>query len=140
VIRICENGHERIQLDGPRCQVCEQRRNARRPSRHDRGYGADHARARDALLAMLPTPCAYGWRAAHFRPARTAKGWRTPVAADGAGFPDLVLVRRTRIVAAELKSGRVTRTACGIPATDERLSWPTRDRCPRCMAALGLPV
>jgi hypothetical protein len=36
--------------------------------------------------------------------------------------------------------GRVTRTACGIPATDERLSWPTRDRCPRCMAALGLPV
>ncbi|MFN8629042.1 MAG: hypothetical protein U0838_01595 [Chloroflexota bacterium] len=33
--------------------------------------------------------------------------------------------------------GRVTRTACGLPATDERLSWPERSRCPRCLAALG---
>jgi hypothetical protein len=29
-----------------------------------------------------------GWRVAHFRPARTASGWRTPVQGDGAGFPD----------------------------------------------------
>jgi hypothetical protein len=43
------------------------------------------------------------WRVAHFRPARTAKGWRTPVQADGAGFPDLVLVR-DRVIYAELKS------------------------------------
>lgn len=34
----------------------------------------------------------YGWKVAHFRPARTAKGWRTPVAYDGKGWPDLVLV------------------------------------------------
>ncbi len=34
-----------------------------------------------------------GWRIAHFRPAMTTRGWRTPVAADGAGFPDLYLVR-----------------------------------------------
>ena len=33
-----------------------------------------------------------GWRVAHFRPARTARGWRTPVSGDGAGFPDLVMV------------------------------------------------
>ena len=33
-----------------------------------------------------------GWRVAHFRPARTTHGWRTPVQGDGAGFPDLVLV------------------------------------------------
>lgn len=45
-----------------------------------------------------------GWRVAHFRPARTSKGWRTPVAADGAGWPDLMLVR-DRLVAAELKTG-----------------------------------
>jgi len=45
-----------------------------------------------------------GWRIAHFRPARTAKGWRTPVSADGAGFPDLVMVRGDRLIFAELKS------------------------------------
>jgi hypothetical protein len=44
-----------------------------------------------------------GWKVAHFRKARTKKGWRTAVAADGKGFPDLVLVRN-RIVWAELKS------------------------------------
>jgi hypothetical protein len=43
------------------------------------------------------------WRVAHFRAARTEKGYRTPVAADGAGFPDLVLVR-DRVIFAELKS------------------------------------
>lgn len=50
-----------------------------------------------------------GWRVAHFRPAQTSKGWRTAVAADGAGFPDLILVR-DRLIAAELKNekGRVT--------------------------------
>jgi hypothetical protein len=44
-----------------------------------------------------------GWRTAHFRPALTQKGWRTPVAADGAGFPDLILARGPRLVVAELK-------------------------------------
>lgn len=44
----------------------------------------------------------FGWKVAHFRPAQTTKGWRTPVAADGAGWPDLILVR-DRIVAVELK-------------------------------------
>ena len=51
-----------------------------------------------------------GWRVAHFRKAQNANGnWRTPVAADGAGFPDLVLVR-DRIIFAELKTdaGRVS--------------------------------
>jgi hypothetical protein len=45
----------------------------------------------------------FGWRVAHFRPAQTARGWRTPVEADGAGFPDLVLVRHDRLIFAELK-------------------------------------
>ena len=45
----------------------------------------------------------HGWNIAHFRPARTAKGWRTAVSADGNGFPDLVLLR-DRIIYAELKS------------------------------------
>jgi hypothetical protein len=48
-----------------------------------------------------------GWRVAHFRPAQTAHGWRTPVAADGMGFPDLVLAHPTRgVIFAELKAQR----------------------------------
>ena len=44
------------------------------------------------------------WRTAHFRPARTAQGWRTAVQGDGKGFVDLVLARE-RIIYAELKIG-----------------------------------
>lgn len=50
---------------------------------------------------------AWGWRVAHFRAAQLGDGrWVTPVAADGAGFPDLVLVHARHAVVAfvELKS------------------------------------
>jgi VRR-NUC domain len=52
----------------------------------------------------------FKWRTAHFRPAQTAKGWRTPVQGDGRGWPDLVLLRPPRLILAELKSdtGRVS--------------------------------
>lgn len=46
----------------------------------------------------------YHWRVAHFRAARTDKGYRTPVSADGAGFPDLLMLRNGRLLVAELKS------------------------------------
>lgn len=52
------------------------------------------------VLAMAKV---LGWRSAHFRPAQTVHGWRTPVQGDGAGFPDLVLLRRGRGLAIELK-------------------------------------
>lgn len=46
----------------------------------------------------------HGWKVAHFHAAMTARGaWATPVAADGKGFPDLILVRPPRLIAAELK-------------------------------------
>ncbi len=45
------------------------------------------------------------WAWLHLRPARTAKGWRTPVSGPlGAGWPDLILIRRDRLVAIECKA------------------------------------
>jgi len=44
-----------------------------------------------------------GYRVVHFRPARTARGWRTPVQGD-IGFPDLVVARPGRVFALELKA------------------------------------
>jgi hypothetical protein len=59
----------------------------------------------------------HGWRVAHFRPARTKDGgWRTPVSADGVGFPDLVMIRGKSLIVAELK----------VPPgelTDEQAAW-----------------
>lgn len=44
-----------------------------------------------------------GWRWVHFRPAKTDKGWRTPVEGSHAkGWPDLILCRE-RLVVVELK-------------------------------------
>ena len=57
-----------------------------------------------------------GWRTVHFRPARTSRGWRTAVQGDGKGWPDLVMLRGSRLVAAELKS------ESGM-ATDDQLAW-----------------
>lgn len=54
---------------------------------------------------VIETARVLGWRCAHFRAVETKRrGWQVPVAADGAGFPDCILVR-DRIIAAELKSG-----------------------------------
>ncbi len=46
------------------------------------------------------------WRRLHIRPARTLKGWKTPVQGDGKGFPDLLLLRAGQMVVAELKVGK----------------------------------
>jgi hypothetical protein len=49
----------------------------------------------------------FGWRVASFRPAQSAKGWRTPVKYDGKGYPDLTLVHPAgHIVFAELKAAK----------------------------------
>jgi len=45
-----------------------------------------------------------GYKVAHFRPARTEKGWRTAVSGDGAGFVDCVIAKPGRTIFAELKS------------------------------------
>ena len=44
----------------------------------------------------------YHWHWCHFRPARTAKGWRTPLTGHK-GLPDYIAVRGHRLLFAELK-------------------------------------
>lgn len=63
----------------------------------------------DFQAAVIDLARVNGWRVVHFRPARTEQGWRTPVAADGKGFPDLVCCGRGRVIFVELKSqqGRI---------------------------------
>jgi hypothetical protein len=68
------------------------------------------------LRQVLALAKLHGWRRAHFRPARTATGWTTAVQGDGKGFPDLLLLRGTSMLVAELK----------IPPnepTTEQLAW-----------------
>lgn len=62
------------------------------------GMSESHLQSRIIDTAQL-----LGWRVAHFRAARTAKGWRTPLEGDP-GFPDLVLARDGCLLAAELKA------------------------------------
>lgn len=62
----------------------------------------------EAALQAAVIECArlFKWRVAHFRPAQTVRGWRTPVQGDGAGFPDLVLIRGPTLMFVELKAAR----------------------------------
>jgi len=46
----------------------------------------------------------YGWRVAHFHKIKMNGKWFTPVAADGEGFPDLVLARAGKVLFVEMKS------------------------------------
>jgi hypothetical protein len=65
--------------------------------------------AEDDFLDQILQLAQYNhWRRAHFRAGRTLTGWRTPVAGDAAGFPDLLLLHAhpPRLVVAELKSRR----------------------------------
>ena len=69
----------------------------------------------ELMSVVLETAALFGWRSAHFRPAMTAHGWRTAVSGDGKGWPDLILVRCDRLIAAELKSER------GVLSAEQRV-------------------
>lgn len=64
---------------------------------------APHVTEAELQDTILDATKRFGWYRAHFRPALTKHGWRTPVAGDGQGFPDLILLRGPRLVVAELK-------------------------------------
>ena len=61
---------------------------------------------KDFLEQVIDLAHVFGWKVAHFRPAKTEHGWRTAIQADGKGFPDLVMVHaeKKRLIFAELKS------------------------------------
>jgi len=59
----------------------------------------------DLLTNVLDLARTLGLRTAHFRPAWTERGWRTPVAGDGKGWPDLIIVG-ARLMVRELKAHR----------------------------------
>lgn len=62
---------------------------------------------REFQRAVIEVAHSFGWKVAHFRTAMNARGVHmTPVAADGKGWPDLVLVHPQQGVALfrELKS------------------------------------
>jgi hypothetical protein len=65
-----------------------------------------HTSGAELQVLVVELATIYGWSWVHFRPARTERGWRTPVEGPlGKGWPDLVLIRERdgRIVFAELK-------------------------------------
>ena len=79
---------------------------------------------RDLDMAMLESEWqkeviayaqAHDWLVAHCRPARTAKGWRTPMQGDP-GFPDLCCARNSVVLLIELKRW-------GGYATREQMDW-----------------
>jgi len=70
---------------------------------------------------------ARGFRVAHFRGVAVKRKdgsvrYQTPVQADGAGFPDLIMCRKDRCIAAELKSHR-GKTAPEQEAWLAALAW-----------------
>ena len=57
----------------------------------------NHQTEKDFLKAVVEMANLFGWQVAHFRPGLNRRGqWQTAVAADGAGFPDLVMVNENR--------------------------------------------
>lgn len=57
----------------------------------------------DYVDRIIDTAHAHGWLAYHSRPARTARGWRTPMQGDK-GAPDLVLARNGHVLLVEVKT------------------------------------
>lgn len=70
----------------------------------------------DFTKQVIQLAQAFGWKVAHFRPARTATGWRTPCQGDAKGWPDLVMIRNGALIVAELKMP-------GGKPTEEQKEW-----------------
>lgn len=104
----------------------------------------------DLLTSVLELCSLLGLHTAHFRPAKTERGWRTAVSGDGKGFPDLVIVGNG-VLFRELKSerGRLSPEqvvwmrklyAAGADATDWRPSDWRSGRIERELKELRCPA
>ena len=60
---------------------------------------------RELLAAVVEVARLLGYLVHHTRPAMTGRGWRTPLQGQ-AGFPDVVIVGRGRVLFRELKVDR----------------------------------
>jgi hypothetical protein len=65
---------------------------------------------REFQKAVTDSLSVFGWRWTHFRPARTERGWRTPLS-GARGYPDVTAVRADGVLFLELKAeqGRLTK-------------------------------
>lgn len=75
----------------------------------------------DFRTAVIGYAQAHGWKVAWIRPVRVQRAdgsvyFETPMGADGAGWPDLTLVRNGEIIFAELKSK-------GGKVRPEQIAW-----------------
>jgi hypothetical protein len=91
-----------------------------RKARRKAGVRADGKTTEEAFQKrVIDFAQEMGWLVAHFRPAWAGDRMITPVAGDGKGFPDLILVKGNSKLAAELK----------VPPhkpTQEQLVWLAR--------------
>ena len=60
---------------------------------------------REIIQTLIEAARFGGWRCTHFRPARTARGWRTPLEGQS-GYPDLTIARDGDALAPEVKAKR----------------------------------
>ena len=70
-------------------------------------YGSSLVKVSEAQFqkAVIELAHRLNWRVAHFHKVQNKQGrWLTPVAADGGGWPDLVLVKGPHLIFAELKA------------------------------------
>ncbi len=71
------------------------------------------------VRAILDRAARNGWRAVHYRPARTAHGWRTALEGHS-GAPDVIAVHPSRgvlLIEAKSKTGRLR------PEQEEWRKW-----------------
>lgn len=78
-------------------------------------------RGKELQKAIIDLAHTHQWRVAHFQSVLATRkdgsaSWRTPVVADGAGWPDLFLVRKRRALALEVKGD-------GDSLRDEQQEW-----------------
>ena len=75
-----------------------------RASRIDKKTGKPHISEKVFTAQVITMARAFGWMAAHFRPALTQRGrWITAMAGD-IGYPDITMARNKRVIFAELKT------------------------------------